>query len=495
MLHPTLARILMLITLGTTISINAYAEPASTINQADSQALSQNTKERLDSAWQGIIDSLKKTKETLDSPEHFSPPATDRGLAEGYRYALAHLNRAIEFEMRADPKYPEFFRSMDMLRKWTGENPDTLYLKAPIDSSGYYKITGKAANTKEWRTSQRGVKGPKAPRLVTFQTITDVPGHTGEMAEMANCKNQTLDFTNGLTMEVDRKGRFEILVGPERPEDYKGNFLFSKKLMKCPSTQIESVRHAKWLALREMFSDWKNEVPLELEIVRLDSIGRSRPPITVDQMIEKLENIATEVPNQVRFWNLILEFPMELRRDANNDGVRNLPVNGINKPAPPFTAGGVAGSQQIYASGTFDLANDEALVIKITAPVEPYYIGFQLNNYWMEGPDQQNYVSSLTGHQLPVASDGSRYYIISHQDPGYRGWVATTGLVEGFHGMRFVFKDQPEEALLPTSAAFHVKLAELATVIPQDTPKVTTDERRQEIAIRQQHIKLRWRGH
>ena len=55
----------------------------------------------------------------------------------------------------------------------------------------------------------------------------------------------------------------------------------------------------------------------------------------------------------------------------------------------------------------------------------------------MEGPDQQNYVSSLSGHQLPIASDGSRYYIIAHHDPGVEGWVSTTGIQHGFFAMRF----------------------------------------------------------
>ena len=116
--------------------------------------------------------------------------------------------------------------------------------------------------------------------------------------------------------------------------------------------------------MREIFSDWENEIPLELDIVRLDSAGLSKPPINIEQLTTKLNNIAKEVPNQIRFWNLIMEFPLEVARDANQDGQRNLPVNGINQPAPPFTAGGVAGAKQIYASGVFDFADDEALVIQ-----------------------------------------------------------------------------------------------------------------------------------
>ena len=100
-------------------------------------ALYNNTTKRLDAAWETLIDGLYRAKDTLEKPQHFPPEASDRVLAEGYRYLFAHLNRAIEFEFRADPLFPEFFRSMDMLRKWTGENPDAMYLKAPIDGKGF----------------------------------------------------------------------------------------------------------------------------------------------------------------------------------------------------------------------------------------------------------------------------------------------------------------------------------------------------------------------
>ena len=118
----------------------------------------------------------------------------------------------------------------------------------------------------------------------------------------------------------------------------------------------------------------------------------------------------------------------------------------------------------------------------------------QLSTPWFEGPDQQNYVSSLSGHQLPVASDGSRYYVISSTDPGVQGWVATTGFVYGQHALRFIFRDDPPAAKMPTTEAQVVKLSDLASVLPKDTPRVNAQQRREEVAVRQQHIKMRWRG-
>ncbi len=452
------------------------------------------SEQQLDASWNKMIQGLQRAQHHLTDPASFPPESTDRNLAEGYRYLLAHLGRIIESEMRMDPRFPEFLRSMDMLRKWTGENPDTMYLKAPIDASGYYKVVAKVADPEEWRTSARGVTAPKAPRLVTFQTITSVPGSTGGLAEMAQCKNETLDFVSSFNLVFEGENQFEILIGPKRPAGYQGNFLTSQKLMRCASTGQERVGEASWLSVREIFSDWENEVALDMDITRLDALGESRPPINVQQMAEKLALIGRELPNQIHFWNLLQEQVLEIRRDVNGDGVRAMPVNGINQPAPPFTAGGVAGARQYYAAGKFELAADEVLVIKVTAPLEPHYIGFQLNNLWFEGPDQQNYVSSLTGHQLPLSSDGSRYYVVAHEDPGVQGWVDTTGYQEGSVAMRFVFREDPAPEEMPTAEAFHLKLSDLASALLADTPRVSPQQRKAEIAIRQAHIKKRWRA-
>ena len=139
------------------------------------------SEQQLDTSWNKLIQGLQRAQQSLTDPASFPPESTDRNLAEGYRYLLGHLGRMIEMEMRLDPRFPEFYRSMDMLRKWTAENPDAMYLKAPIDSTGFYRVSGTVANHREWRTSERVPSGPKAPRMVTFQTVTDVPGATGAL--------------------------------------------------------------------------------------------------------------------------------------------------------------------------------------------------------------------------------------------------------------------------------------------------------------------------
>ncbi len=438
---------------------------------------------RLDTGWSDLLEGMTSARSMLTDPRHYPAPSSDRNLAEGHRYLLAHLNRLIELEFRADPQFPEFFRSMDMLRKWTGENPDAMYLKAPIDSVGYFQVDASVPD------------GVKAPRVVSFSTITSVPGSTGSLAEMGGCRNQTLDSTFSYELGLENTGAFSLLIGPERPAGYEGAFLLSRKPMPCPSTGETTERHAAFLSVREIFSDWAGEAPLDMEITRLDTQGKNRPPLTSAAVADIMARIGRELPNQVSFWQQLQELALEVNRDVNGDGRRNMPVNGINAPAPPFTAGGVAGAGQFYAGGSFEIPPDGALIIKVTAPVEPLYIGFQLNNLWMEGPDQQNYVSSLSGDQLPVASDGARYYIVAHQDPGLRGWVDTTGLERGTHTLRFLFAGDLAEDAYPTTEARLIGFSDIRSHLPADTPQVSPEQRAREIAVRQSHIKRRWRGH
>ena len=165
---------LVLFAAGFAVSLASWAEePAVSGAQA-----------RLDAAWGQFRSDLDEARTSLIDPAHFAPAPTERNLAEGHRYLLGHLGRLIEEEMRLDPRFPEFHRSVDMLRKHTGENPDAIYLKAPIDATGVYRVRGRVADPSEWASSKRVRGRAKAPRLVTFQTITGVPGDTGALAEM-----------------------------------------------------------------------------------------------------------------------------------------------------------------------------------------------------------------------------------------------------------------------------------------------------------------------
>ncbi|MFK7898051.1 MAG: hypothetical protein AB8G23_19630 [Myxococcota bacterium] len=471
---------------------NDRSEAARSVSAVSSEVATSE----LTAGWNDFLGGLAGGRQALENPAFFPPEPTDRNLAEGYRYLLGHLARIIEAQTERDPRFPYFQRSVRMLSKWTIDNPDTLYLSASIDAEGLYQVRGRARDTTQWRSGERGRRGPHAPRVAIFQTTTALVGQTGKLEEMAACRNQTLDSIEQFELDLDAEGRFEILIGAERPADYDGHFLVSRKEMPCVArdgTTTRQIRDAALLNVREIFSDWANEEALELEIVRLDQLGAPRPPRTSAEMGHHLSEIGRLVSNQIQFWNLLHEFGLEVAGDRNGDGRLASPRNDLNPAAPPFIAGGTAGARQLYSAGVFELPEDEALIVKVLAPLEPYYVGFQLANLWGESLDQRNYVSSQTGTQNSVAADGARYYIIAAKDPGTPGWLDTTGLPKVAMSMRFIYRGEPGASDLPTIETTVAKIDRVRDFLPADTPRISPAERRGQVDVRQRHIQRRWR--
>ncbi len=472
-------------------------------DEAESEAASRTLVPRsevappaLDEGWVDFLHGLERARQTLEDPAYFPPAPTDRNLAEGYRYLLGHLVRIIEQQTQQHPDFPYFQRAVRMLSKWTIDNPDTLYLTSAIEASGIYRVRGRARDARVWRDGPRTLDSPSAPRVVIFQTTTAIIGQTGGLAEMAECRNQTLDSIDQFELELDEAGRFELIVAARRPRGYEGAFLASRAEAPCQTpfgTTTYRMREASTLTVRETFSDWNHEVPLDLEITRLDMRGAPRPPKTSAEMGLALSTIGRLVGNQIAFWNQLHELGLEVKGDRNGDGRRAQPLNDLNPPSPPFIAGGTAGAGQLYAAGTFELEDDEALVVRVSAPDEPHYIGFQLGNLWGESLDQANYVSSQTDTQNPVASDGARYYVVSANDPGTPGWLDTTGLPVVSMSMRFIYEAAPDRERMPEIRTVATKLVDVRTHLPADTPRVTPDMRRREVDARQRHIQRRWR--
>ena len=385
-----------------------------------------------------------------------------------------------------------------MLSKWTIDNPDTLYLKARIAPEGQYRIRGRMEDPTQWETGERGGAGPKAPRLVIFQTITELIGQTGDLREMGECRNQTLASVDSFGLEVDPDGRFELILAAQRPDGYRGNFLPTQAALSCAAAGEEGgeaeLRTARFVSVREIFSDWDAEEALELSIERIDQPGVRRPPPTSDAMADQMARIGERVANQVWFWNQLHEFGLEVNGDRNLDGERSMPLNGLNPPRPPFIAGGVAGARQLYGGGVFELEPEEALVLRVDLRGnEPHYVGFHLSNLWGESLDQASFVSSLSGAQLETADDGARYYVVSARDPGVEGWVDTTGQPKGTMTLRLVYRDEVDPESLPQVRARLVPVDEVMDHLPDGVASVSAEQRREEIARRQAHIQRRYR--
>jgi hypothetical protein len=422
----------------------------------------------LRAAWNDLIDGLNRARDAIDSPELHAPPESERGLAEGYRYLLGFTFGAIERAVCEDPEFPYFRRAIQPVDKATIDNADALYLSAAIDGDSSYRIRGRLV-------------GPKPPQYMIFEAHTAYAGDSGSLAELSPAQRAITGSMDSTDLVVDDDGAFEILVGPQRPTGYDGNFLASR----------EGAQTARFLIARMLFHDWENEMSPDLHIVQIGKEGAHPSPIDPSAAAAKLRRVGEIVENQMKFWNEFYDVILEAHGDRNGDGRTFMPTNGLNEPARANLATGGGQCTNAYSGGMFDLGPDEALLIEVDVPIKPSYTGFHLGNLWGESLDYANHVTSLNGFQAEPDADGVVRYVVAHADPGVPNWLDTTGLQRGFLTARWTYPVPPDE--LPKVNVSKLPQADVRQHLPATTRVVLSAERREQIRIRQEHVQRRYR--
>ena len=424
----------------------------------------------LRAAWIDLIDGLNRARDAIDSPDLHAPPETERGLAEGYRYLLGFTFGAIERAFCEDPDFPYFRRAIQPVDKATIDNADALYLSASIDGDKSYRVKG-------------ALVGAKAPQYVIFEAHTAYAGDSGSLAELSPSQRAITGSLDSTDLVVGDDGQFEILVAPQRPADYTGNYIASR--------QAENAKPARFLIVRILFHDWENEVSPDLQIVQVGQEGAHPPPIDTAGAAMRVRRVGEIVENQMKFWNEFYDIVLEAHGDRNGDGRTFMPRNGLNDPARANLATGGGQCTNVYSGGMFDLERDEALLIEVDAPVTPPYNGFHLGNLWGESLDYANHATSLNGFQAEPDPDGMTRYVIAHTDPSVPNWLDTTGHQQGFMTLRWTYPESPDD--LPKVNVSKLPLTDVREHLPAATRVVSAEERKEQIRIRQEHVQRRYR--
>ncbi|GAY16819.1 DUF1214 domain-containing protein [Mycobacterium sp. shizuoka-1] len=425
----------------------------------------------LRAAWDDLIAALGRARDAVDSEHLHAPPPSARGLAEGYRYLLGFTFSAIERAFHEDPAFPYLRRAIQPTDKATIDNADALYLSAAIDGDLTYRI--------------RGTMRPKAPQYLIFETHTAYAGDSGSLMELSPAVRMITGSLDTDELRVDADGRFEIVVGPDRPAGYTGDFLPSRLVTD------NGTGTARYLIVRVLFHDWAQEACPDLQITRIGQDGDHPAPLDPTGAADRMRRIGQIVEGQMTFWNEFYDVILEAHGDRNGDGVTFMPRNGLNAPARANLATGGGQNTNVYSGGVFDLAPDEALVIEATVPVEPAYSGFHLSNLWGESLDYANHQTSLNGFQAERDDDGVVRYVVAGTDPGVPNWLDTTGLAKGFLSLRWTYSSDPDR--LPEVTVSTVPLADVRGYLPATTRDVSPDERAAHVAVRQAHVQRRYR--
>lgn len=452
----------------------------------------------LRAAWDDMIAVLQEARDAIDQPQLMPPPATARNLAEGYRYLMGFAHYAIERAFHEDPVRPHFRNALSIINRSTIDNADAIYFYAPIDGSASYRLRGRAGDSRHWRGEAPMVGGPKAPFYLIFEAVNGpIAGDSGSLRELTpGVKTQTgrLDSTE---LQVAADGSFEILLAPERPAGYAGNFIATLRVVDRPhpfDPAVPAQRYATTISGRQLFCDWEHEEAIHLEIEQLGAEGTAPPPYDAARAAAQLRQCGELVRNQMHFWNTFWTVLMGTygEREGSIPGVA-FPRNGFNRVNAASGATGGGQSTNLYAGGVFELGPEEALVIENRIKLPPQYIGFQLGNLWGESLEYADRTGSLNGLQLTADADGVFRMVVAHRDPGVPNWLDTSGVAEGFLTARWTYSVTPDPADWPQITAFRVPFAAIRDNLPMDTGTVTPAQRRQQIACRQRHVKRRYR--
>ncbi len=452
-------------------------------------------KAQLLSAWDQLIADLQAARDVIDSPDQFAPPATGRVLAEGYRYLAGFLHHGVERGFFEDPEFPAFRNALSVYNKSTIDNADAIYFYAPIDGSKPYRIRGRVADCRHWRGEARLRGQPVAPQYLIFETASGpLAGDTGELSELAPGFRTGFGTLDSTRLEVGPQGELELLLAPEKPAGYRGNFICTRKPPRT-GDPAGAERFASYVSGRQLFYDWEQEEAVPLTITCLETAGRHPPPLDPRTTAQQLRRMGSIVRGQMKFW--LHFYDVVLNCHGTHENTRGspyfMPVNGYNRPnaASGETGGGM--STNIYAGGLYDLAEDEALYVEATFTGEPVYTGMHLGNLWGESPDYANHQSSLNLFQMHMGEDRVQRWVVAHRDPGVQNWVDTTGLPRGYLSHRWAYETLPPEDQWPTITARVVPFDRVREQFPADMPVLTPEQRREAIRIRQEHVQRRFR--
>ena len=333
--------------------------------------------------WEAFCDALKAAGATVVGE---GTPADPLTRAEGWRYLTRLTRAALEtFVEASDAQAPEFRQTTGPTLKMGMDNPDNVYLSAPVNGSYEYRLTG-----------NRGT--------VYYLGFGSQAGNYGTTGSL-----DTTGYLEAKDMHIEPDGSFTIVASAKQPAG-DVNWLPMK-----PDTRMIQIRQTR--------VHHQTEVLAQVKIERTDGPSSPRPfePARLDRMLEGAARFVGGCAGLFKSW-----------ADDFQAHVNQLPRFPHEKA---FAAGG--DPNIAYYHSAWRLAPDEALVIEVTPP-ECDYWNFQLANYWLESLDWRYDRIPLNQGTAHYRSDGSVRVVVAHEDPGCDNWLRTQGHEHGTMCWRWI---------------------------------------------------------
>lgn len=387
-------------------------------------------------SWADQMEALKGVSEKLVAT--WRPDgATEAELQDMNRLALSILSCGYLCRVYTDAERPVFMPLWNYAFNQGGPDPDYVYSTTEVDPNGVYRISGFRGTTRFVEITQQSFD-MMMPRDI--EQGSPVP-HTHDLDDL----------------QLDTDGYFSVILSADRPDGYDGDWW-------------ELDPRTPRLLMRKCSCDWRNEIDARVAIERLDAGGADMTP----------EEIARRFGDMAAWIDGMIQFDMQLvRYYREHHG-----VNEFKRSSKIDSMGGLP--EQAYYDGIHEITDDEALILETELPKQVRYWQALVGDDRFCTVDWVNRQSSLNDVQAHVDSDGRFRAVISRLDPGVPNWLDKGDYPWGIIQMRW---NRASE--YPDPTMMKVPFADIRKHLPDDTPVVTPEQRREQLRLRREGAQLR----
>ena len=308
---------------------------------------------------------------------------TEQEAAEGMRWLLRVIAMSVEVAADANPRMPHFQRMDTLVRKVGGDNPDAEYEFVAIDGQYDYKITGNVGS-------------------VRYLGLTFNAGQ-------GNTPRRQFAYLSDKTLNLDEAGNFTLIISQEAPD--------------IPGQWVQTPADASGILVRQYIAQREHE---ELPSFHIEVLGDVLPfrPVTDQEVADAIIGTSYAFFSLTTLHHRVLPELMEK-------------TNFFIKATSENLGGAISGNDNLYMIGSYQLADDEALLMRVQPPDTRYW-NIALESRWHEIADYLHRPTSLTLDEVQYSEDGSVEFVVAHQDPGHPNWLDTSGHNFGFITLRWV---------------------------------------------------------
>ena len=334
------------------------------------------------------------------------------------------------------PDHPDWVPHTGPLFPWGAPNHDTIYGFAPLDARGLYRVSG--------------TLGTETVASLMFRRGG---ANTGQM------HGATLGEIDMTSIAATPDGRFSLLLSHGKPERAAEPWYAIP-----PETTGLLARHV-------------TEVPGQRDGVwTLQRLDRAPAPTVLGT-----DDVAGRFANMLGFVQQLNEFLLRLVKRLRDAGQVNAFV------VERFQGqGGIAA--QMYYQALFELGDGEALILESELPATVNYWSIQIVDPFYSAIDFISHSAAYNGRQARISADGKVRFVIATTDPGVPNWLDSAGWQQGVMLWRW-----HSGSTSPQPGVKRVKLSELRSHLPGDTPTVSSAQRAKERAARIAHYQSRRR--